>query len=151
MDPEAAAAVHEAITAELRAGGLASGCRTSTTPGATHTEIYRIFELAAELEVPIYTHVRDMAVSAVQEVLANALATGAPLHIVHLNSSSLHHLPVTLDLIAGARAAGLDVTTEAYPYTAASTGISSAIFDEGWQEKLGMSTGTSSGRTRGNG
>ena len=110
-------------------------------PGATHTEIYRIFELAAELEVPIYTHVRDMAVSAVQEVLANALATGAPLHIVHLNSSSLHHLPVTLDLIAGARAAGLDVTTEAYPYTAASTGISSAIFDEGWQEKLGMSYG----------
>ena len=141
VDPEAAAAVHEAITAELRAGGLGIGMPHQYYPGATHTEIYRIFELAAELEVPIYTHVRDMAVSAVQEVLANALATGAPLHIVHLNSSSLHHLPVTLDLIAGARAAGLDVTTEAYPYTAASTGISSAIFDEGWQEKLDMTYG----------
>lgn len=141
VDPERAATVNEAIAAELRAGGLGIGMPHQYYPGASHTEIFRIFELAAELDVPIYTHVRDMAVSAVQEVLANALATGAPLHIVHLNSSSLHHLPVTLDLIAGARAAGLDVTTEAYPYTAASTGISSAIFDEGWQTKLGMTYG----------
>ncbi|MDE3261905.1 MAG: amidohydrolase family protein [Acidobacteriota bacterium] len=134
-------AVHEAIAAEIRAGGLGIGLPHQYFPGADHTEIFRVFELAAELDVPIYTHVRDMAVSAVQEVLANATATGAALHIVHLNSSSLHHLPVTLALIKGARDAGVDVTTEAYPYTAASTGISSAIFDEGWQEKLGMTYG----------
>ncbi len=134
-------AVHDAIEAELRAGGLGVGMPHQYYPGADHTEIFQLFEFAAGMDVPIYTHVRDMAVSAIQEVLANALATGAPLHIVHLNSSSLHHLPVTLDLIAGARAAGVDVTTEAYPYTAASTGISSALFDEGWQEKLGMTYG----------
>ena len=135
---EDAEAVHQAIAGEIRAGGLGIGLPHQYYPGATHTEIFRIFELAAELDVPIYTHVRDMAVSAIQEVLANATATGAALHIVHLNSSSLHHLPVTLALIKGARDAGVDVTTEAYPYTAASTGISSAIFDDGWQEKLGM-------------
>ncbi len=134
-------AVHEAIAAEIRAGGLGIGVPHQYYPGASHTEIYRLFQFAAEMDVPIYTHVRDMAVSAIQEVIANAAATGAPLHIVHLNSSSLHHLPITLDLIRGARAAGVDVTTEAYPYTAASTGISSAIFDEGWQEKLGMTYG----------
>ena len=134
-------AVHEAIAAEIRAGGLGIGVPHQYYPGATHTEIYRLFQFAAEMDVPIYTHVRDMAVSAIQEVIANAAATGAPLHIVHLNSSSLHHLPITLDLIRGAREAGVDVTTEAYPYTAASTGISSAIFDEGWQEKLGMTYG----------
>lgn len=131
-------AIYDAIEAELRAGGLGIGMPHQYYPGATHTEIYRIFELAAKLDVPIYTHVRDMAVHAIQEVIANATATGAPLHIVHLNSSSLHHIDVTLSLIRGARAAGVDVTTEAYPYTAASTGISSAIFDDGWQEKLGM-------------
>ena len=141
VPPERYSVVNDAIAAELRAGGLGIGMPHQYYPGANHTEIYRMFELAAELDVPIYTHVRDMAISAIQEVLSNALATGAPLHIVHLNSSSLHHLPVTLDLIAGARAAGVDVTTEAYPYTAASTGISSAIFDEGWQEKLGMTYG----------
>lgn len=138
VDPALSQAVFDAIAQELRAGGLGIGMPHQYYPGATHTEIFRIFELAAELDVPIYTHVRDMAVSAIQEVLANATATGAPLHIVHLNSSSLHHLPVTLALIRGAREAGTDVTTEAYPYTAASTGISSSIFDEGWQEKLGM-------------
>lgn len=141
VPPDRYSVVHEQITGELRAGGLGIGMAHQYYPGANHTEIYRVFEFAAEVEVPIYTHVRDMAISAIQEVLANAVATGAPLHIVHLNSSSLHHLPVTLDLIAGARAAGVDVTTEAYPYTAASTGISSAIFDEGWQEKLGMTYG----------
>ena len=134
-------AVRDAIRAELRSGGLGIGMPHQYYPGASHTEIFRIFEMAADFNVPIYTHVRDMTVSAIQEVLANAAATGAPLHIVHLNSSSLHHLPVTLALIEGARDAGLDVTTEAYPYTAASTGISSAIFDEGWQEKLGMTYG----------
>ena len=138
---EDAEAVHEAIAAEIRAGGLGIGMAHQYYPGADHTEIFRVFELAAELDVPIYTHVRDMAVSAVQEVLANALATGASLHIVHLNSSSIHHLPINLALIKGARDAGVDVTTEAYPYTAASAGISSAIFDEGWQEKLRMTYG----------
>ena len=138
LPPEGHQTVHDAIEAELRAGGLGIGMPHQYYPGATHTEIYRVFQFAAGRDVPIYTHVRDMAVSAIQEVIANAAATGAPLHIVHLNSSSLHHIDVTLGLIRGARAAGVDVTTEAYPYTAASTGISSAIFDEGWQEKLGM-------------
>ncbi len=133
--------VHQAIAAEMRAGGLGIGLPHQYYPGADHAEIFRVFELAAELDVPIYTHVRDMAISAIQEVISNATATGASLHIVHLNSSSLHHLPVNLALIKGARDAGVDVTTEAYPYTAASTGISSAIFDEGWQEKLGMTYG----------
>lgn len=133
--------VHQAIAAEMRAGGLGIGLPHQYYPGADHSEIFRVFELAAELDVPIYTHVRDMAISAIQEVVSNATATGASLHIVHLNSSSLHHLPVNLALIKGARDAGVDVTTEAYPYTAASTGISSAIFDEGWQDKLGMTYG----------
>lgn len=134
-------AVHAAIAAEMRAGALGIGMPHQYYPGADHTEIFHIFELAAELDVPIYCHVRDMTIAAIQEVISNATATGASLHIVHLNSSSLHHLPVNLALIKGARDAGVDVTTEAYPYTAASTGISSAIFDEGWQEKLGMTYG----------
>ena len=41
------------------------------------------------------------------------------------------------EMIAGARQRGLDVTTEAYPYTAGMTDLSSAIFDEGWQGRQG--------------
>ncbi len=40
-------------------------------------------------------------------------------------------------MIAGARKHGMDVTTEAYPYTAGMTDLASAIFDEGWQNRLG--------------
>jgi dihydroorotase len=76
-----------------------------------------------------------------QEVVANAVATGASLHIVHVTSTGLVQTPECLRLIDGARKRGIDVTTEAYPYTAGMTGIETAIFDEGWQQKLGVGYG----------
>jgi N-acyl-D-aspartate/D-glutamate deacylase len=82
-----------------------------------------------------------MGPDAMQEVIANAAATGVPLHIVHVNSMSLGALPFVLELIESARNRGIDITTEAYPYTAASTLLQSTIFDEGWQERLGISYG----------
>ena len=50
-------------------------------------------------------------------------------------------LPVVLELIDGAARRGLDITTEAYPYTAASTYLESTMFDDGWQQRLGISYG----------
>jgi dihydroorotase len=47
--------------------------------------------------------------------------------------------PEALRMIEGARVRGLDVTTEAYPYIAGSTRLESAMFEPGWQEKLGVS------------
>ena len=43
-----------------------------------------------------------------------------------------------IEMIRGARERGLDVTTEAYPYTVAMTGINSAYFNPGWREKRGL-------------
>lgn len=125
----------------LAEGGLGIGMAHQYYPGASRPEIFRVFELAAETAAPIFTHVRAMGLDGIQEVIANAAATGAPLHIVHVNSSSLRDLPAALDLIAGAQRRGVDVTTEAYPYTAGSTGIESAIFDDGWQQRLGIDYG----------
>ncbi len=123
----------------LREGALGIGMPHQYYPGATRTEIFRVFQMAARWKVPIFTHVRSMGIDAMQEVLANAAATGASLHIVHVNSSSRAALPEVLEMIGSARSRGLDVTTEAYPYTAGSTSIQSAIFDEGWQQRLGGS------------
>ena len=97
--------------------------------------------MAERWKVPLFTHVRSMNVDAMQEVIADAAATGASLPIVHVNSMSLAALPVVLELIESARKRGLDITTEAYPYTAASTFLESTMFDEGWQERLGISYG----------
>ncbi len=141
LDPSLYPDLHARLRQGLSAGALGIGMSHQYFPGATHEEIYRVFEMAGEEEVPIFTHVRDMSIAAFQEVIANGVATGAPLHIVHMNSSSLWNIPTTLDLIAGAQAAGADLTTEAYPYTAASTSLESAIFDPGWQERLRISYG----------
>jgi dihydroorotase len=55
-------------------------------------------------------------------------------HIVHLNSMAVDRTPEALRIVEGAHARGLDVTTEAYPYTASMTDISSAVYD-GWANR----------------
>ncbi len=57
---------------------------------------------------------------------------------MHINSTCLKDSLECLSLVAGARARGLDVTTEAYPYIAGMTTINSALFNPGWREKLGI-------------
>jgi N-acyl-D-aspartate/D-glutamate deacylase len=44
-----------------------------------------------------------------------------------------------LELIAGARARGVDVMADAYPWEAGSTGLETAVFDPGWQERMSIS------------
>jgi hypothetical protein len=78
------------------------------------------------------------AIESVEEVIGAAAITGAPLHIVHINSTCLLDSLECLSLVEGARARGLDVTTEAYPYIAGMTTINSALFNPGWREKLGI-------------
>ncbi len=139
LQAEQMGALRDRLDEGLSQGALGIGMAHQYYPGATHEEILRVFQMAAEWDTPIFTHVRDMSIAAMQEVVANAAATGAPLHIVHVNSSSLWNISAVLDLIGGAQKHGVDVTTEAYPYTAASTAIESAIFDEGWQDRLRIS------------
>jgi hypothetical protein len=130
---------------ELDAGGLGIGMGIQYTPGATRAEVIDIFRLAAARRVPVFTHVRSFgrlepgsSIEAVSEVIGAAAVTGASLQVVHVNSSCLRDALDCVALIAGARARGLDVTTEAYPYVAGMTSINSALFDGNWREKLGI-------------
>jgi N-acyl-D-aspartate/D-glutamate deacylase len=106
-------------------------------------EILEVFRLAAQRKATIYVHMRSSgpvepgAIDSLQEVIADAAATGASLHVVHITSTCLRDTPTCLQMIQGARRQGLDVTTEAYPYTAGMTDISSAIFEEGWERRSG--------------
>src|SRR5258708_12422570 len=80
----------------------------------------------------------NTGLAALEEVLAAAAATGAPLHVVHVTSMGLKYTPQLIAMVKGAQQHGLDVTTECYPYTAGSTALQSAIFDSGWQENMGI-------------
>jgi N-acyl-D-aspartate/D-glutamate deacylase len=133
------------LDAALREGALGIGMGINYTPAATREEILHAFAVAARHGAPVFVHIRSAGlidnsggVDAAQEVIADAAATGAPLHIVHVTSVGLGATPVLLDLIDGARARGLDVTTEAYPYLAGATMLQSAIFDPGFTERMGI-------------
>ena len=139
LSPEEMKRVRPMILEELAAGALGIGVPVGYYPGATHGEIFRLYEIAAETQAPVFSHTRGFGMPGIQEAIANATTSGAPLHIVHANSLSLSEIQVTLDMVASAQDRGLDITTEVYPYTAASTSLESAIFDEGWKETLGIS------------
>ena len=141
-------AIRARLRAELDAGGLAIGMGIQYTPGATRLEVLDMFRLAAERGLPVYTHVRSAgrvepgsAIEAVSEVIGAAAITGAALHVVHINSTCLRDSLECLAMVEGARARGLDVTTEAYPYIAGMTAVNSALFNPGWREKLGIDYG----------
>ncbi len=133
--------LREILSEELSAGALGVGVPVGYYPGATAAEMLQVYKFAAAKQVPIFSHTRGFGLPGINEAIANATATGAPLHIVHANSLSLSEIQVTLDLVRAAQDNGLDITTEVYPYTAASTSLQSALFDDGWQEELGISYG----------
>jgi len=127
----------------LNEGALGVGMGIAYTPGATREEIFRIFQLAAARRRTVFVHLRSSGpvepggLDALQEVLSDAAATGARLHVVHITSSELRETPLALEMIHSAARQNVKVSTEAYPYTAGMTDISSAIFSEGWQQRNG--------------
>ncbi len=127
----------------LDAGALGIGLGIAYTPAATRADILDIFRLAAQRKAVIYVHMRNGGpvepgvIDSLQEMVADAAATGASVHIVHITSMGLRETPLCLSIIEGARRRSLDVSTEMYPYTAGMTDIGSAIFDEGWQGRQG--------------
>ena len=122
----------------LDAGALGVGVPVGYYPGATAGEIFRVYQFAAKQEIPIYTHTRGFGMPGLQEAMADAATSGASLHLVHANSMSLGEIETTLSMVSDAQKNGLDITTEVYPYTAASTSLESVLFDEGWKETLSI-------------
>lgn len=141
--PEQIESMQKRLRAELDTGGLGIGVGINYTPGASRWEMIEIFRVAAERGVPLWPHIRaagysepGSSIESVSEVIAAAAVTGAPVHIVHINSMGLGQVFECLRMIEGARARGLDVTTEAYPYGWGQTLLNSALFNPGWRERM---------------
>lgn len=125
----------------LRRGAAGVGLGIQYTPAASRAEIVEMFRAAAKYGATCFVHLRsggEQSVQALEEAISASAETGAPLHAVHITSNGLRATPRLLHMIEEARARKLDVTTELYPYTAAMTGIESAVFDAGWQSVLGI-------------
>src|SRR5678815_5287969 len=125
----------------LKRGAVAVGFGIQYTPNASRWEILEMFRVAARYGASCHVHMRNAGVKepgssiqALEELIAAATITGAPLHVVHIHSTGGPATPKLLQMIDEAKSRGLDITTECYPYIAGMTDIKSAIFDEGWQE-----------------
>ena len=136
LTSDESAALAATLERGLDEGALGVGVGLGYTPGATHAELLRVFGVAARRGAPVWVHLRSSdqfrrggRIAPFQEVVANAAATGASVHVVHLNSTAADAAEEALRLLRGARARGLDVTTEAYPYTASASLIESPLFD----------------------
>ncbi len=144
---EQISAMKRAIERGLQQGGVGVGFGVQYTPAASRWEILEMFRVAGRFRAPAFIHIRHMgqaepdALNALEEVIAAAAVTGAPVHVVHLTSSGLRQAPKLLQSIAEAQKRGFDITTECYPYNAAMTELNSAMFDAGWQKVLGIDYG----------
>ena len=134
LSPEQLERLKARISEGLEQGAAAVGFGLAYTPGATPDEVLEIFRVAARYNANCHVHVRTSKTdtSNVEEVLEYSKQTGAPLHIVHLNSSGAELVPQYLEAVQKGLDDGIDVTTECYPYNRGSTFIQSHLFND-WE------------------
>ncbi len=131
----------------LARGALSVGFGIQYVPGATRSELLAMFRVARRHAAMCGVHQRYAGMiepdglAGLEELLAMALVTGAQLHVEHLTSNTGPLVGQALEMLAAARAGGIQVTTDTHPYTAAMTGIESAVFDSGWRERFQIDYG----------
>jgi len=131
----------------IRDGAVGIGFGINYTPGASYEEIFALFEVAAAEGVPCHLHARykgnvfPLTMSlATMEIVSIAAATGAQAQVAHLISSTVGSAPLSIALLEGAAARGVDVGFDFHVWTRNQTTLQSALFDEGWQERFGGAT-----------
>ena len=143
--PNSSHALLVRLRSEVEDGALGIGIGLEYVPGTTRHELIEVFRLAKSLDVPVFVHARSSGLiepgsgmESVTELIGVAAITGASVHVVHVNSVCMKDAMKCLEMMKGARERGLDITTEAYPYTVAMTSINSAYFNPGWRERRGI-------------
>jgi N-acyl-D-aspartate/D-glutamate deacylase len=128
----------------IRDGAVGVGFGLNYSPGASYEETFAMFEVAAEEGRIVALHARykgnvfPLTMSlATMEVISMAAATGAQAQLVHLISSTVGSAPLSIALIEGAAAHGVDVGFDFHVWTRNQTSLQSALYDEGWQARFG--------------
>jgi len=125
----------------LRQGALGIASTVGYIPGATAREMFEVQRVGANYGRPTAVHLRYTPGSATteangaQEIIANAIALGAPAMINHFNNPGWE---LVQELLERTRKQGHNVWGEIYPYAAGQTTINAAFArPENWVKKLG--------------
>ena len=118
----------DALRQGVADGALGIGVLLGYCQEAPGAEFLDVAHLAADERSATFTHVRELSrpdsgLLGAGEVVTAALATGAHMHLCHINSTSTRHVDRVHALLQRGRDQGLRLTTEAYPYGAGCTGI----------------------------
>ncbi len=140
MEPGAATAdeltVMRRVAAEAMADGAFGVSYALIYPPEAYVETDEIVEVCktvAEHGGVYITHIRsegERLLEGIDEALAIGRRAGLPVEIYHLKAagrSNWHKMPQVIAAIDAARADGLDVTADMYPYVASGTGLSSVL------------------------
>ena len=138
LTPEEMATVLGMVEEGMDQGAIGISTGLEYVPGRfTPTEEIVALARAVARRGGLYaTHIRNeeaMLLEAVDEALRIGRETGVRVQVAHLKAAGMPNWGkqvAALDLIVGARTAGVDVLADAYPYTAYSTGLT--IFMPAW-------------------
>ncbi len=123
------------IKAAMDAGAFGMSTGLIYLPG-TYSDTEEVISLARVVsnEGGIYaSHMRsefELIIRAIEEALTIGREANLPVHISHYkvaDNTMWGDSTITLGLVEAARAEGLDVTVDQYPYTAGSTGLANVI------------------------
>ena len=139
--PQQTAAAAQGMARALEQGcaGISYGIRYA--PGTTARELLDTAQVCVPAGKIAACHLRDDAAAvfdALDEFLSVTTALGIPAQISHIGSmAGFGQMERFLDRICLGRLQGADVQCDCYPYSAFSTGLGSATYDDGWLERYG--------------
>ncbi|HEX9611365.1 MAG TPA: D-aminoacylase [Gemmatimonadales bacterium] len=113
--------------------GLASALIYPPNSFATTEELVEIARAMAPYGGVYITHMRseaDQLLEAIEEAIRIGREGGVPVEIYHLKAAgrrNWHKAPLAIAKIDSARAAGLDVQADMYPYVAGGTGLTACL------------------------
>ncbi len=119
------------VEAALADGACGASTGLEYAPGsfASRGELIALCRPLAARRLPYATHMRnedDTLIEALDEAIAIARGAGCPLHVSHLKTSGPRNWPKiaqALGRLESAKAAGMDVAFDRYPYVAYQTGL----------------------------
>lgn len=134
-DAAALARMKEIVDREMNAGAWGMSTGLIYLPGryaSTH-ELSELAKVVARHQGFYASHIRNEEaglLDSIKEVIAIARSSGAPAHISHLKANGKPNWGMVrdaCDLIEQARASGLKISADQYPYAASSTSLAAMV------------------------
>lgn len=120
--------------------GVSHSIEYQPTP---YEEVLAYARLARKYDRPMFLHLRYSSeaqeLEGVDEAIRIARESGARVHISHLHSTGgTFHMEEALAKLRRARSEGQEMTCCVYPYSYWATYLHSTRFDDGWQQRYGL-------------